>query len=140
MTKVISMLLPNLPAQYRYKLIFVLRPIEEIVESQKKMIARRGTKGANLDTERLTRSLSRHREEILRHISSLPIELLYVHYHRILEDPMGVVERLVKFLGTERLPHADAMPSAVRQDLYRNRIAAEPKNTEVQDGTDSVAV
>lgn len=121
-TKVISMLLPDLPRQQRYKVIFVLRPIEEIVASQQKMIARRGTKGATLNAEQLTASLTRHREEILKVISNLPMELLLIRYHKILEDPEAVVGRVLKFLGPERLPNADAMSSVIRKDLYRNRI------------------
>jgi predicted AlkP superfamily phosphohydrolase/phosphomutase/tetratricopeptide (TPR) repeat protein len=128
-TKVISMLLPNLPRQYKYKLVFVLRPIEEIVASQKKMIARRGTKGAELDPEQLTKSLTRHREEILKLIQNLGMDMLPVRYHRILEDPDKVVERLVRFVGADRLPNAIAMSSAVRQDLYRNRA---PKQDEAE--------
>ena len=120
-TKVISMLLPSLPTNYRYKVIFVLRPIEEVVASQRKMIERRGTKGAELDEEQLVTSLTRHREEILRLLPKLPMEVLYVRYHRILSEPEYVVERIVEFLGPENLPNRDDMAAAVRPDLYRNR-------------------
>lgn len=127
-TKVISMLLPQLPRNHRYKVIFVLRPVEEIVASQKKMIARRGTKGAELNPEQLTASLTRHREEILRLMKALPMESLLVRYHRVLEEPERVAQRLVEFIGAERLPNMAAMSSVVRPDLYRNRAAASDKS------------
>lgn len=119
--KVISMLLPDLPRDRRYKVIFVLRPVEEIAASQAKMIQRRGTKGANLDEEQLLAGLLRHRNEIIGMLNALPMEVLPIRYHRILEDPDAVIDRLVRFLGEGRIPNPQAMASVIRKDLYRNR-------------------
>lgn len=132
-TKVISMLLPDLPRDRRYKVVFVLRPIEEIAASQAKMIERRGTKGASLDEKSLIGGLSRHRDEIFGLFNSLPMEVLPIRYHRILDEPDVVVERLVKFLGEDRIPNPEAMKSVIRKDLYRNRVAS-------TDGDDSPAI
>ncbi|RYD30545.1 MAG: tetratricopeptide repeat protein, partial [Verrucomicrobiaceae bacterium] len=40
--KVISALLPSLPPKHRYKVLFMKRPVGEVVESQWKMLANRG--------------------------------------------------------------------------------------------------
>lgn len=128
-TKVISMLLPSLPMNQHYKVVFVLRPVEEVVASQKKMIRRRGTQGAELDTDQLVSSLTRHRDEILRLLPQLPMEVLFVRYHRILQEPEYVVERIVEFLGEDALPFRENMASAVRRDLYRNRVAEEGQSS-----------
>ena len=50
--KCISMLLPRMPLQHDYKVIFMIRPIAEVVASQHAMTTRLGTKGANLDAGR----------------------------------------------------------------------------------------
>ena len=47
--KCISMLPPHLPPQHQYKVIFMTRPIEEVIDSQETMTTRLGTKSAELD-------------------------------------------------------------------------------------------
>ena len=59
--KCISML-RAMPPQHQYKVIFMTRPIAEVVASQQAMTTRLGTKGANLDLEELERGLRAHRE------------------------------------------------------------------------------
>ena len=46
---------------HRYRVIFMNRPIAEVVASQSKMIDRRKTRGANLSPDKLAESLSQHR-------------------------------------------------------------------------------
>ena len=55
--KCVSMLLPRMPAKHDYKLIFMRRPIAEVLASRQAMITRLGTKGADLDAEQLSRGL-----------------------------------------------------------------------------------
>ncbi|MGI9517735.1 MAG: tetratricopeptide repeat protein, partial [Pirellulaceae bacterium] len=121
-TKVISMLLPGLPRQHNYKIIFVTRPIEEIVASQQKMIQRLGTEGADLDAETLGKSLKRHRKEIMNLLSKMPAQVMAVNYHQILENPDRIALRVASFVGTDLLPRPEDMASVVRTDLYRNRM------------------
>ena len=121
-TKVISMLLPYLPQEHDYKIIFVARPIEEIVASQKKMIERRGTTGAALNEKELEESLTRHRRETIRLIRRrYDMRLLIVDYHTLLSNPEIPIKRIQAFLGPEFLPNASAMSGAIRPELYRNR-------------------
>ena len=40
--KIISFLLPDLPEDYHYKVIFMVRDLDEVVASQNKMLVRRG--------------------------------------------------------------------------------------------------
>ena len=70
--KCISMLLPKLPAKHDYKVIFMTRPIEEVVRSQRAMITRLNTQGAALDEEQLRRGLAAHREEVRKWLSAAP--------------------------------------------------------------------
>jgi hypothetical protein len=57
--KCISMLLPALPTKHRYKVIFMIRPIAEVMASQQAMTSRLGTKGASLDHDQLERGYVR---------------------------------------------------------------------------------
>ena len=58
--KCISMLLPKLPTKHNYKVIFMTRPIEQVLKSQRAMKLRLSTKGATLDDEQLGRGLLAH--------------------------------------------------------------------------------
>ena len=60
------MLLPEMPAKHQYKVIFMTRPIAEVVASQRAMTVRLGTKGADLDSAQLARGLRAHREDVRR--------------------------------------------------------------------------
>lgn len=120
--KVISMLLSSLPRNHRYLVIFVMRPIKEIVASQQKMIDRRGSTGADLDEEALEKTLKRHRKEVLDLTAALPMNVLTVGYRRILDNPEQTATRIAGFLGEDRLPHPENMVAVVQPDLYRNRL------------------
>ncbi|MFK5948580.1 MAG: alkaline phosphatase family protein, partial [Methylococcales bacterium] len=54
--KMVAQLLPKLSTQYRYRIIFMERPLQEIIESQKIMLIRRGKKGANLSDKKLAQA------------------------------------------------------------------------------------
>jgi LPS sulfotransferase NodH len=120
--KCISMLLPALPEKHQYKVIFMLRPVAEVVASQQAMTGRLGTKGANLEPEQLERGLRAHREETRRWAQAAPhIEWLEIDYPALVRDPGTDIAKLVQFLGPERLPNESAMMAAIDPALYRRQ-------------------
>ncbi len=120
--KCISMLLPHLPSQHNYKVIFMTRPIEEVVASQAKMVARLGKKGAELDEEELERGLTAHRNETRSWLRNAPhMEFIEIDYPSLIQDSAAAVAQLVEFLGAERLPRAENMATAVDASLYRRK-------------------
>jgi tetratricopeptide (TPR) repeat protein len=120
--KCISMLLPLLPTKHQYKVIFMMRPIVEVMASQQAMASRLGTKGASLDRDQLERGLRAHREEIRRWGRTAPdVEWLDVDYPALLRDPEPTISKLVEFLGQERLPNEHAMAAVIDPSLYRRR-------------------
>jgi tetratricopeptide (TPR) repeat protein len=120
--KCISMLLPALPTKHRYKIIFMLRSIAEVVASQDAMTSRLGTKGAELNPEQLERGLRGHREEMRRWGATTPdVEWLEVEYPALVRDPAPTILRLVEFLGRERLPNKAAMGAPVDPALHRRK-------------------
>ena len=121
--KCISMLLPAMPAKHQYKVIFMLRPIAEVVASQRAMTCRLGTKGPSLDAEQLERGLRAHREEIRRWAQAAPhIDGLEIDYPELVREPSAAISRLVEFLGQERLPNEKKMTVVVDPALHRRRI------------------
>jgi predicted AlkP superfamily phosphohydrolase/phosphomutase/tetratricopeptide (TPR) repeat protein len=120
--KCISMLLPAMPVKHQYKVIFMLRPIAEVVASQHAMTTRLGKKGASLEPEQLARGLRAHREEVRKWAQTAPhIEWLEVEYPGLIHDPAPALAKVVEFLGRERLPNESAMAAVIDPALHRRR-------------------
>jgi hypothetical protein len=117
--KVISQLLPDLPSQHRYRTIFVRRNLDEILASQRKMLANRGEPIPE-DDEALKITLAGHVAKIEKWLREADhVEALFVSYNRILADPTSQAERIASFL--EQRVDARAMAEVVEPALYRNR-------------------
>lgn len=120
--KCISMLLPKMPAKHNYKVIFMTRPIEEVARSQRSMVERLKTKGAELDDAQLHRGLAAHRDEVRKWMTAAPhIEFLEVDYPTLVSDPRSMIPRIVDFLGTDQFSFAEKIASAVDASLYRQK-------------------
>ncbi len=121
--KVVSALLQALPQAHRYRVVFMQRPVEEIVRSQAKMIDRLGTSGAEKSPEELAGALHTHREGVLTAMrkESNVFEVLEVDYPSLVADPASWAARVAEFVGAEFLPTPERMAGAVRVDLHRNR-------------------
>jgi predicted AlkP superfamily phosphohydrolase/phosphomutase/tetratricopeptide (TPR) repeat protein len=118
--KCVSMLLPAMPAKHQYKVIFMLRPIAQVVASQRAMTSRLGTTGANLDPEQLERGLRAHREDIRKWAANAShLEWLEVDYPELVRAPAHAITKLVEFLGPERLPNEKGMAAVVDPALHR---------------------
>ena len=116
------MLLPQLPKQHDYNVIFMDRPPEEVALSQAKMIERLGTKGASGGSDKVQRQLQAHRGQTLRWLKNAKhMNVLTVVYPDLVKDPGSEVARIKEFLGKERLPHSELMVNAVKPELYRQR-------------------
>ena len=118
--KVISQLLLALPASFHYRVIFMERPLAEVVASQAEMIRRRGTAGAPLGREQMISALQVHRNLVMNWIKAASnISLCAVAYHELLRDPTSVSQAVQQFLG---LPlNTPAMAAQVDLSLYRQR-------------------
>lgn len=119
--KIVAPLLPSLPGRHRYKIVYMRRPLEQVAASQLRMLAQ-GQPAAAVGADELVRFQQSHQEALLVELRANPrIELLEVSFPELVADPGATVGRLVKFLGSDRLPDSSRMPSAVRPDLFRNR-------------------
>lgn len=120
--KVISMLIHCLPKHHDYKVIFMMRPIEQIVASQRHMIARLGSEGSNVTTDKLQYQLETHRSDVLEWLDAAEnIDLLKVDFTDLIADPDASSEPLVKFLGAASGRLADTIATTVRPELHRQR-------------------
>jgi hypothetical protein len=119
--KVISQLLLALPAGHEYRIIFMQRPLPEILKSQDEMLRRRGNADAIGDSAPIEEAFQRHLIETSQWIGRQSnIRILRVHYHRVLREPATVAKEVSNFLelGLDQ----EAMAKQVDASLYRNRV------------------
>ena len=120
--KVISQLLDQLPLHKSYKIVFALRKMDEILASQRAMLARRGQPCARVSDAEMAAAFGRHLDAVQQWLAEHPqMEVLYVNYAAVLRDPFAVSQEIKTFLD---LPlDVQQMASVVDEGLYRQRIS-----------------
>lgn len=117
--KVISQLLSSLPPGRDYKIVFMERPLAEVLASQDEMLRRRG-KTDSVGHYVLTRAFREHLREVALLLEKRPdLAFSRVGYRKLLEDPRGVAQSVRDFLGVDL--NVEAMVAQVDPALYRNR-------------------
>jgi hypothetical protein len=121
--KVISQLLLSLPLTYVYRIVFMQRPLAEVLKSQEQMLQRRGTADPSVNSSDMTRAFQNHLYEVNTWLNGKPnFEVLRVQYHHLLNEGHETCQRISTFLN---LPlNMEAMLAQVDQSLYRNRALA----------------
>ena len=118
--KIISQLLFALPAGREYRVIFMQRPLTEVVASQAEMIRRRGTIGAALPPPALIAGLGAHLNQINAWLKDKPnISVHRVEHQEVLREPLRVAESIQQFLNCPL--DVVAMSQQVDTSLYRQR-------------------
>jgi hypothetical protein len=118
--KVISRLLLSLPAGHEYRVIFMERPMPEVLASQDQMLRRRGTQTEATNPTIMAAAFEKHLREVESWWNGKPhLKVLRVAYHDVLQSPKVVAEKLTGFLGITL--NVEAMTGQVDQSLYRNR-------------------
>lgn len=118
--KIISALLKHLPSDYEYRVIFMRRPMPEILASQRKMLIHRGEDPNKMDDEQMAELFEKHLNNTMEWLEMQPnISVLYVHYSQMLSDPFSAIDEINQFLGKEL--DSNKMAQVVDPTLYRNR-------------------
>ena len=123
--KVISMLLYELPEDYEYRVIFMLRDMDEILASQKEMLKRRGTAGADSGDAAMRQHLEAHLKKVQAWLAARKnFRVHYCEHRELLRAPADQARRVAEFLGG--VLNEQTMVQAVDPALHRNR-AADPR-------------
>ena len=118
--KVISQLLYKLPVDYRYKVVFMRRTIDEILASQREMLKRRGQDDGGANDEKLRQLFTRHLEEIEEWLAAQEnFEVLYISYNEVVQSAREKSASINHFLGGQL--DEEEMVAAVDRGLYRQR-------------------
>lgn len=117
--KVVSPLLRYLPANLRYRIVFMRRDVDEIGRSQECMLARMG-KGIGDDGASLAGAMRRHLEQVEEWLAQQAnIDILYLDYKGTVEHPLESCLQLVQFADLTGDPAL--MAAVVESRLYRQR-------------------
>jgi hypothetical protein len=119
--KIIYIFLYHLPADHRYKVLFIKRSLDEVVESQKRMLRHRQESDRMSDGQ-LIDSFDRQLQRLdlwLRHKENFTVH--YLNHHDVISDPLTAARQVSAFLC---LPlNVEAMVESVVPSLHRNRFA-----------------
>lgn len=134
--KVISSLLPSLPKDFAYRVIFMCRPLEEVVASQNRMLERLGKEVPTTPNAAVISAFQEHVKKIRSWLTlQSNISVLYVDYLAVLQFPEEQARRICDFLG--RNLDVSAMIAQVQHSLHRERSASAvsgPPRSVVQPG------
>jgi hypothetical protein len=118
--KVISRLLLSLPAGHEYRIIFMQRPLPEVLASQDQMLRRRGTYNEGADPAAISSAFEKHLREVYAWLDGKAyVKAIRVPYQEVFNKPRDIAQQLAQFL---EIPlNAEAMIQQVDASLYRNR-------------------
>ncbi len=123
--KVISRLLLSLPEGHDYRVIFMQRPLPEVLASQEVMLRNRGTAKGGAGNAAIAAAFEKHLREVDAWLDSKAcVKTLRVPYHDVLCDPETIAKKLAQFLGI--VLNVQAMSQQVDASLYRNRSQVVP--------------
>lgn len=118
--KIISELLLHVPPRYPANVIFMRRSMEEVLASQRTMLARRGKPVDGIDEQTLAALFQKHIQQVESWIARQShIQVLYISYNDLLEYPTSHIERITEFLPSPL--DMQAMAHKIDQSLYRQR-------------------
>jgi len=118
--KVISSLLPNLPKNFEYRVIFMCRPLEEVVSSQNRMLERLGKEVPPTPTGAVIAAFQEHLRKVRSWLSQQPnVKVIYVDYPAVVQAPEEQIAKICAFLGRE-LDRA-AMTRQIERSLHREK-------------------
>jgi hypothetical protein len=118
--KIISALLPYLPLDYMYRIIFMQRKISEILASQRKMLINRASDPNSVSDTEITASYQRHLKKIEMWLKSTSnVQYIVIDYNLLLSAPESHLMQLNGFFGGTL--DMKSMIEGIDPILYRNR-------------------
>ncbi len=118
--KVIHMLVPELPDDRSYRVVFLDRDLREVVKSQGTMLTRSAKTGGQLPPDRLLAIYQSQLATVHAWLASHPnFAVLHIRHADLIRSPASEAERINAFLGGTL--STNAMAGAVDPSLYRNR-------------------
>jgi hypothetical protein len=118
--KVISALLEFLPPDYQYRVIFMHRNIDEVLQSQRKMLARRGENLEAVNDAEMADLFAKHLVKVKAWLRAQGnFSVLDVDYNAMMQEPERYIGMINQFI--DNALDEEAMAQMIDPKLYRNR-------------------
>lgn len=117
--KIIHLLLRELPVdgRFEYRVLFMLRPIAEVLASQRAMLARQGKQAASASLAGVYESQLAQAQKWMR--THTCFSFLTLEHHRVIQQPEDSAAAIAEFL--QRDLEVKAMAATVDLSLWRER-------------------
>ena len=117
---VISALLAHLPTTHEYRVVFMMRPLEEVVASQNRMLERMGKEVPPTPTGVVISAFQKHLREVDGWLANKSyLRALRVSHGEVVAQPREAAMRIAEFVGAPL--SIDKMAAQVERTLYRER-------------------
>ena len=117
--KVISSLLKHLPSDHHYKIIFMQRNIDDVLNSQGKMLLSLNKSSNSEDNKKLKKLYLQHLNNISEWLSQQNhIEVLYVNYANVLSESNNHVNQIAEFMKIKK--SINAMIACIDKRMNHN--------------------
>ena len=118
--KIVSHLLRHLPQDYSYRVIFMQRPLREVVASQNRMLDNLAQERGSMDEDRLMAAYDAHLATVRALLANRTcFTTLDVQYPDVLAEPARETTRIARFLGRDL--DIASMQRAIEPRLYRSK-------------------
>lgn len=118
--KVISALLEYLPKDYQYRVIFMHRNIDEVLRSQRKMLAHRGEDVDAVNDAEMAELFAKHVAKVKAWLRQQPnFSVLDIDYNAMMQEPSTYIRSINQFI--DNTLDEQAMAKMINPTLYRNR-------------------
>ena len=119
--KIVAPLLTKLPRNYRYRVIFMQRDLNEVIASQRTMLERLNSNKPEASGDMLNKAFQLQLRQINHWLGNQNnIETLHLHYHEVIMDPETTARSINDFLGGGF--SIKRMCDAVDPSLHRQQI------------------
>jgi hypothetical protein len=120
--KMVYQLLYALPKDYEFRVVFMQRDLGEVLQSQRKMLARLGKTDDDVSDATMARIFQDQVRQCLDWLRERPnFQYLEVPYNALVSEPARPLAEINQFLGGGL--DVAAMAAVVEPELYRNRRA-----------------
>ena len=118
--KLVHTLVASLPPGFHYRVLLVRRRLDEVLASQRVMLARRGPAPDSAEDARLLPALAAQLVRLERELAAREdLAWLGIEHAELVREPARVAARMNHFLGSGL--DAGAMAACVEPALYRQR-------------------
>ena len=121
LVKIISHLLLHLPGKYNYKIIFMNRDLNEVVNSQHKMLVEQGKAKAGTYPMNLQIGFKKNLEKVkIWAAKNYNVDILYINHKDVINEPENQAQKIITFLDIKA--DTKEMASVIDKKLHRTKI------------------